>query len=75
LAKIKENLPDKNKEYIIITESSQDSLLLEHYSPKRIIFDHNVDLKKYQQYDMGNRNIIPFGVIRYNLAKFTDKKI
>lgn len=70
-----ENLPDKNKKYIIITESSQDSVLLEHYTNNWTIFDHQVTKKKYEKYDMQQKNIIPFSVVRYNWAKFTDKKI
>lgn len=70
-----ENLPDKNKQYIIITESSQDSILLNNFSKHRIIFDHNVLFEKYHKYNMKEKWIIPFNVVRYNLAKFTDKKI
>ena len=47
----------------------------EYYSQNRIIFDHNIGLEKYQKYNMHQKNIIPFDVIRYNLAKFTHKKI
>lgn len=70
-----ENLPDKNKNYIIITENLVDTLLHENYSSSWVIFDHNISLKKYIKYGMASRNIIPFDVIRYNFAKFTDKKI
>ena len=70
-----ENLPDKNKKYIIITENWCDHILHEHYSQNWIIFDHIVWLEKYNTYNMKQKNIIPFDVIRYNLAKFTDKKL
>ncbi len=70
-----ENLPDKNKKYIIITENSQDSVLLKNFSAHRIIFDHNISFDKYQKYNMKEKWILPFNVVRYNLAKFTDKTL
>ncbi len=69
----KTHLPEKNEKCIIITENSQDLLLLEHYSNNWIIFDHSLSYLKYLSYDVKNKNIFPFGVIRYNLAKFTEK--
>lgn len=69
----KKNLPNKNKDYIIITETGQDRILLENFSNKWRVFDHNISHKRYSE--LKNKNIIPFWVIRYNLAKFTDKKI
>ena len=75
LANKEENLPDPNKPYIIITESHEDTVLLKHFSKKWTIFDHNVSLKKFKEHDMEGKGIMPFNVVRYNLAKFTDKKI
>lgn len=70
-----ENIPDPNKDYIIITENLVDDLLHQNYSPRWIIFDHNIWLAKYRKYNMDKKNIIPFDVVRYNFAKFTHKNI
>gem|GEM_PF-3777464 len=68
-------MPSKTKEIIFITENGCDSVLHENYSSKWIIFDHNIGIEKYSKYNMKAKNIIPFDVVRHNLAKFTDKKI
>lgn len=70
-----ENIPNKNDNNIIITENSQDLLLLQNYSNNWIIFDHNLTLEKYNQFNISSKNIIPFWVIRNNLAKFTQKTL
>lgn len=70
-----ENLPDKNKEYIIITENSQDKIILENASKKRILFNHYLWEKNYKNYKDNFSKLIPFTVTKYNLAKYTDKKI